>query len=114
MDGTMEYSALVMWVPSRGLLMERVRDRYRFVGGTNEPTEGSPPEPEPECDTRPAERELRGRAGSEWDSCREGNRIGAPIWAIPDTPLRSKILERLGEVGEDAQDMPSDPEGEDD
>ena len=44
------FSALVLWPPSRGLLMERVGGRYRFVGRENEPTEGSEPETGIECD----------------------------------------------------------------
>ena len=54
---TQEYSSMVMWAPSRGLLMEKVIGRYRFVGGTKEPF-GFEPDPQPECDTRPAERAL--------------------------------------------------------
>ena len=54
---TEEYSSMVLWEPSRGLLMEKVIGRYRFVGGTKEPF-GFEPDPQPECDTRPAERAL--------------------------------------------------------
>ena len=58
---TEEYSSMVLWEPSRGLLMEKVIGRYRFMGGVNEPflfehTIGGGPWGNLECDTRPTER----------------------------------------------------------
>ena len=53
---TEEYSAMVLWDRSRGLLMEKVLGKYRFVGGVNEPFLFEGRVGNLECDTRPMER----------------------------------------------------------
>jgi hypothetical protein len=53
---TEEYSSMVLWEPSRGLLMEKVIGRYRFMGGVNEPFLFEGRSGNLECDTRPTER----------------------------------------------------------
>ena len=47
---------MVLWEPSRGLLMEKVIGRYRFMGGVNEPFLFEGRSGNLECDTRPMER----------------------------------------------------------
>ena len=53
---TEAYSSMVLWEPSRGLLMEKVIGRYRFIGGVNEPFLFEGRSGNLECDTRPTER----------------------------------------------------------
>ena len=49
--GPEEYSAMVLWSRGRGLLMEKVNGKYRFVGGIFEVGDY----PQPDCDTCPTE-----------------------------------------------------------
>ena len=89
---TEEYSSMILWEPSRGLLMEKVIGRYRFLGGTNEPFLFEGRSGNLECDTRPTEREL----GT--NEITAGREIGTVCLLRPlrDTPLRSRIVERWG------------------
>ena len=99
---TEEYSSMILWEPSRGLLMEKVIGRYRFMGGVNEPFLSKVVQATSNA-THARRRGRRGRTKSQRDGRSEQSAC------LADTPYATLRWSR-GKVEEVDQATRSDPE----